>query len=536
LAFVNQLSTATPPAPHAASSRAPGRETRPAPASSSLPALLRHWARSTPEAPFLCFQDLDGSCRRWTYGEFQGAVDELAGGLAAAGLRAGERCVLHTGNSVGFMPAFWAVLELGAIAVPTIAQYSVDELRFVLEDSGARLAVVSPDLLEVAAAASSGLDCDLVLEGQLGSGGPRPLPSDRAAEPTALVIYTSGTTSRPKGVMLGHEGLVFTARCYAEHFRLQRRDTTLVCLPLFHVNALVLQMLPVLHSGGQMVLAPRFSASRYWGWVHDHGVTAAHLVAGPVRLLLDALAEPRDAGHQLRLVSFGMPLDDREIAEFERRFEVPLLMIWGSTETGCGGTLMPLDQDRRPGHQRIGPAMRGWDVVVAEPGTEPARRQPDGEAGELLVSSPGTMLGYFGQPEATAQALRGGWVHTGDLGWRDADGYFHFVDRLKDMIKPAGENVAAGEVERVVLSHPGVLKCAVVGLADPVRMESVVAVVVRVDGSDADAAEIQAWCRGRLAAFKVPSRVEFRASLPETSIGKVRKAELKRSLGEKAPR
>jgi crotonobetaine/carnitine-CoA ligase len=516
-------------APHASEGTA-----YPGPAGlSSLPA---YWAAATPGAPFLCFQGIDAVEGRWTYAEFADAVVAVAGRLALLGVGRGDRVVLHTGNSPAFMVAFWAVLETGAVAVPTIAQYSTDELRFVLEDCDARL-IVSTRALEATATAAAGeLDCRVIAEADLVVGRPEHRESgDSSAASTdpddpAIVLYTSGTTSRPKGVMLSHGALLYGARTFAEHFRLQRGDTTLTCLPLFHVNGLALQMLPALLSGSKLVIAPRFSASRYWGWVADHEVTAAHLVAGPIRVLLRNQPSASESHHQLRFMSHGMPLDEPEIAEAESRFGAPLVMVWGSTETGCGGTLMPLDYGRRPGYQRIGPAMRGWEVAVVDPGTHDHAPQSDGQPGELVVRGPGTMLGYLGQPEATAEALRDGWVHTGDIGWRDEDGYFRFVDRLKDMLKPSGENVAAGEIERVLLEHPGVAKCAVVGLPDAVRMELVAAVIVPVEAVQLTEAEIRDWCAGRLAAFKVPSVVEFRDSLPETSIGKVRKAEVKRSL------
>lgn len=518
----------TPPSPAATFEQTNGH------APVALPSLLRHWAEHTPDAPCLLYTDLEGAERRWSYADFATSAARAAGGLAALGIGPGDRCVLHNGNTEHFLPLLFGLWEIGAVAVPTIAQYSAQELAYVVADSEARLLIASAELAAVAAPAAAQHGCPLALEHDIDGGELRAEPGEHT-EGVALVLYTSGTTSRPKGVMLGQQGLLYTARTFAEHFRLQPADTTLTCLPLFHINGLALQMLPAIASGGRLVLTPRFSASRFWGWVTEHGVTAAHLVAGPVRLLLGAEPAPSDGAHRLRLMSFGMPLDDAEIEEFETRFGVPLLMVWGSTETGCGGTLMPLDVGHRPGWQNIGPAMRGWDVAVVDPEGTSHTALRDGERGELVVRSPGTMLGYLGQPDATAVALRDGWVHTGDLGWRDDDGYFHFVDRLKDMLKPSGENVAAGEVERVVLEHPGVARCAVVGVPDRVRMEAVVAVVVPRPGAKPRAEEIQAWCGERLAAFKVPSRVEFRDELPETSIGKVRKPELVKSLLEGSP-
>ncbi|MEN3283321.1 MAG: hypothetical protein V7607_4461 [Solirubrobacteraceae bacterium] len=503
-----------------------------------LIAPLRHWARVAEDRPFLDFRDLEGSVTSFTYGEFYERARRLAAGLAAEGLRPGDRCVVHTGNSVGFMLAFWALQEAGAVAVPTIAQYSADELRYVVRHSGAWGVIAGEELLAVVGAALDGLECRLIVDGTRAAadlsldalaacGDPEAATGAGATGEAALILYTSGTTSRPKGVMLGSGGSIYTALSYAQQLRLRPDDVTLTCMPLFHVNGMFLQMMPTVVSGARFVLTPRFSASQYWSWVSDHGVTVAHLINGPIRLLLAADERPGDHDHRVRAMTFGLPLAGDEIRAFEARFGIPLAMVWGLTETCCGATLMPVGFGARPGHQNIGPAMIGWDVRAAG---EDLAELPDGEVGELLVRSPGVMLGYYRDPEATARTLCDGWVRTGDLGYRDEAGYFHFVDRIKDMLKPAGENVAASEIEDVINAHPAVSECAVLGVPDRVRSETVVALVVPAPDASIAPEEIQAFCRERLASFKVPSVVELRDALPKTSIGKIRKGELREEL------
>jgi crotonobetaine/carnitine-CoA ligase len=500
---------------------------------------LRFWARTAEDHPFFTFRTLDGTVERQSYGAFYDRVRRLAGGLRGSGLCAGDRCIIHTGNTPGFMLALWALQEAGAVAIPTIVQYSADELRYVVRHSGAWGVVTTTELLPTARPAVEGLDCRLIVEEgaepdtislqQLITDG-QPQSSTSSANDLALIMYTSGTTSRPKGVMLEQHSAVYTATSYAEHLRLTPHDTVLTCMPLFHVNGMFLQMAPAVLSGSEFVLTPRFSASQYWQWVTEHKATMTHLISGPIRLLLANEPSTADRAHHVRGMSFGLPLLAEEIEDFQGRFGIPLLMAWGLTETCCGATLMPLGPASRPGHQHVGPPMLGWDVQAVD---SDFRELTTGEVGELVVRSPGVMRGYYADPETTATTLHDGWVRSGDLGFRDEYGYFHFVDRIKDMLKPSGENVAASEIEGVITAHPSVEECAVVGIPDPIRTETVVGFVVLEAGTVVTAEEITAWCARHLARFKVPSIVEFRDTLPKTSIGKIRKAQLRQQLIER---
>ena len=496
--------------------------------------IIRFHASEDPGRPCLTYAGPESTVHL-NYGEFHHRVRRLANGLRRLGLTPGDRCVIHLGNSFGFVLAFWALQELEAIAVPTIVQYAGDELEYVVEHCGAWGIVTDVAQLDKVRAAIGGRRIELVVDGSgsqeitgiddlISSSDDATLPGNPNSE-EALMMYTSGTTSRPKGVVLGHSGTVFTGQAYANHFRIQPADRVLTCMPLFHINGMCIQMLPALISGASYVVTPKFSVSLFWQWMREHEITVAHLVSGPIRLLMAEPPSELDRRHQVRLMSFGLPLETEEIQAFERRFGLPLCMLWGLTETAGAGTSMPPYFGRRPLYQGIGPAMPGFDVQAID---DAGRALPAGEVGELGVRGPGVMLRYHGDEASTREVLRDGWLLTGDLGYLDPDGYGVFLERKKDMLKPSGENVAASEIERVISEYPGILECGVVGVPDPNRHEAVVAFVVAEPGMELEIDKVKAWCRERLAPFKVPARIELRTELPKTSIGKIQKGELRR--------
>lgn len=501
----------------------------------NLSSVLRYWAEHAPQRPCLAFWASDSKITRLRYGDFYARVQRVAEGLNALGLRPGDRCVIHLENSVAFMLAFWACHELQAIAVPTVVAAAEDELRFILGHCEPALVFVgTSDIGKVTRACSRLSSRPTIVVDSPETEDPSLHPMDdlpgssqyvAGGEPTdvACILYTSGATARPKGVMLSHAGSLFAGETLGQHLRIRPDDRVLTCLPLFHVNGLYLQMLPTLMAGAELILTPRFSVSQYWRWVNTFDVTVAHLVAGPIRLLVDREPSALDRAHRLRVMTFGLPLDDQEICQFEERFGVPLSMGWGLTESCCGGTHMPLYAGRRPGYQAIGRAELGWEVrVVGEAGDE----LPRGAIGELVIRSRGLMLGYYQDPIGTAAALRDGWLLTGDLGFADDENYFHFAARKKDMLKTDGENVAASDVERVLNEHAAVVESAVVGFPDRIRGEVGYAFVVVDPQLNLDLKELSAFCQARLPKFKVPVEFEIRSSLPKTSIGKVAKGRL----------
>jgi crotonobetaine/carnitine-CoA ligase len=252
-----------------------------------------------------------------------------------------------------------------------------------------------------------------------------------------------------------------------------------------------------------------------------HGATLAALFAAPIRMLLAQPRRPEEGLTRLRAVSYAQNVTPQQFDEWHARFRAPLLQIWGMTETMSLPLMQPLDLPPKP--WSMGRPVLGYEVRIVD---EAGREVPPGTTGELIVrGTPGVSLmkGYFKNPEATARTLREGWLWSGDQAWRDADGYFFFVDRTKDLIKRAGENVSASEVEETLRQHAAVFDAAVVGVPDPLRDQAIKAYVILKDGAAASAEELIAWCRKRLSAFKVPAVVEFRATFPRTSVGKIQK-------------
>jgi crotonobetaine/carnitine-CoA ligase len=298
-------------------------------------------------------------------------------------------------------------------------------------------------------------------------------------------------------------------------------DRHLIVLPLFHAGAQVHAFLPMLLAGGSIALMERFSATRFVEQAIRHEATLAALFAAPIRMLLAQPRAPRDGQTRLRAVSYAQNVTPQQFEEWHERFRAPLMQIWGMTETMSLPLMQPLDLPRKP--LSMGMPVLGYECKVVD---ENGKEVPPGTVGELIVKGirgVSLMKGYFKNERATAETLRDGWLHSGDQAFVDEDGCFFFVDRKKDMIKRAGENVSASEVEEALKQHPAVFDAAVVAIPDPIRDQAIKTYVILKDGAAATGEELIAWCRGRLSAFKVPEVVEFRDVFPRTSVGKIQK-------------
>jgi crotonobetaine/carnitine-CoA ligase len=497
-------------------------------AARTLKSALEDKARRFPEAPFLWFEDAEGRDEGpWTWRDFDRAVNRAAHFLLARGLAPGDRFNLHLGNGAEFLVFWLAAAKTGTVMVPTNPVSTTEEMAYVLAHSEARLAITEPRVGEACRAVRARcpalrdvVDCrplDALL-----AGCPDTPPDITVSSSDEIAMqYTSGTTSKPKGVLLTHANYVYGGEVMARAMRAAPTDRHLIVLPLFHAAAQLHAFLPMLLVGGSVALLERFSAGRFVDQVIRHGATLAALFAAPIRMLLAQPPRPEEGLTRLRAVSYAQNVTPQQFEAWHARFRAPLLQIWGMTETMSLPLMQPLDLPPRP--LSMGMPVLGYDVAIVD---EAGREVAPGTVGELIVKgTPGVSLmkGYFKNPEATARTLRDGWLWSGDQAWRDAEGYFYFVDRTKDMLKRAGENVSASEVEETLRQHPAVFDAAVVGVPDPVRDQAIKAYVMLRKGAAATAEELIAWCRGRLSPFKVPGVVEFRETFPRTSVGKIQK-------------
>jgi long-chain acyl-CoA synthetase len=498
-------------------------------APSSLPELLQTRAHELGDAPFLRSVAVE-----WTYGEFASRVREIAAGLRAVGVRRGDVVGVVLRNGPEYLELWWAILWLGAVFNPVNPDLTGREAAEILGDSGARTVVCDEEaatalaarrpqlaaLVQVIAVAQHSEDPLEVLRGVGTIADPEPVePHDLAA-----LLYTSGTTGRPKGAMLSHRNLLADTWMLAELLPLGRGDVLGMVLPLFHANAQVVTTLVPLLIGGQVAMWERFSASGFWATVKEFEPVTFSAVPTMLAALLHAPGADAAEANTLRFVICGAaPLSPALFRRFEEKFGVAVLEGYGLTEATCCSTLNPFLGPRKIGS--IGIPTRGQEVAVLDEQGEIASA---GIRGELCVRGPNVMQGYFNRPDATAEVLFDGWLHTGDIGYRDDDGFFFLVDRKKDMIIRGGENIYPREIEDVLLEHPAVQGAAVIGRPDEVRGEEVHAVVVLAPGFEL--ARVEEHCRELLASFKVPSSWQVVDELPKTSTGKIDKKPLRESL------
>lgn len=496
----------------------------------TLGELLDDQAVRNPQKPALIFKG-----RSWTYLEFQREVNRIANALNRLGAAQGDKVAFFLPNCAEFLFAVFAVSKIGAVFVPLNPASTSEEAEYVLQHSGASLCLASQELLPLIdslraklpelkqvivtgdAQAAGALSWSRFLNGAGDHApGARVDPEDLAS-----ITYTSGTTDRPKGVMLSQYAYAFAPRMRAEGLGWNDSDRVLCLLPLFHVNALCHMCIGMLSVGGAIVLTERFSASRFWDEVREYGVTTSSLMRTIPQILLALPEKPDDRNNPLRL---AIALLSPEMhVRFEERFDLKAVPSYSLTEdilSVIGPREMPREKLGSCGLP-LAPAVHRLQIR-----DESGNVLSPGKTGEIVKQSPTVMKGYYKNPEASAQALKDGWLYTGDLGALDEDGYLYFVDRVKDMVRRGDENISSEEVERVLNSHPMVAESAVIAVSDPIRGEEVKAyIVLKSSFTPAAASPQELWefCSRHMAAFKVPRYIEYASELPKTPSSKVQK-------------
>ena len=488
-------------------------------------------AARDPARPFMLFAG-----RTWSWQEFGAAADATARWLWDQGVRAHDRVAVMARNCDGHILLLSGLARIGAIMVPVNPEFGVEEARYVMNHAEICGVAVTDETATVAREACAGLarrpwfvgldraqDGVPLLQDVMQRAPAVALPGDTKSDATCLIVYTSGTTGFPKGAMHSQRNFVTCGEAFVQRVYLQDTDRVMVVLPLFHINALFYSVAGTLAAGCGMLVVPKFSASTFWDTIADNGVTQVNIIEAVGTILKNRPRSEFRPDHKLRAV-YGVRESMAET--FRQDFGIEhRIGGYGMTEIP-GVTCNPVEGPQKAGS--MGPIGRHPDParpwaqcrVVDEEG----RDVPDGTEGELWVKTPIIMQGYFRDPEQTKAAFENGWFKTGDLVRRDADGYFFFISRKKDIIRRRGENIAGAELDRVIGAHPDVHEAAAIPVPAELGEDEILVAVVVKPGHKLTSEAIAQWCRERLAPMKVPRYIVFVEDLPHTPTHKVAKA------------
>ncbi len=512
----------------------------------NISVLLENSARRYPTRDAYIFMDT-----HLTFAQVNGAANQIANGLKKSGIGPGDKVALSCLNLPYFPMIYFGILKTGATVVPLSVLLKRDEIAYHLQDSDSKAYfcfVGTPDLPmleEGHAGFQEAADCKdlyvitpqptdpspiagLKTMGMLMGGQPPTFESEQtSAEDVAVIVYTSGTTGRPKGAQLTHSNMLQNAIISKDLNAVTTEDRQIIVLPLFHIFAMTCQMNNALYTGCTSILLPRFTAPDVFRLIVKHDITLFVGVPTMFWALLNddsGTVKPSEISSRLRrCLSGGASLPVAVLEGFEAKFDVPVLEGFGMSEGSPVVTFNQIDIGRKPGS--VGTPVWGVEAkVVDADGNEVAR----GEKGEMVFRGHNVMKGYYQRPEENERAIRNGWLHSGDVAIQDEDGFFFIVDRTKDMIIRGGLNVYPREVEDVMMQHPAVSMVAVIGVPDDRNGEEIKACVVCKDGHTVAAEELQEFTKANIASYKYPRHIEFMDSLPMSATGKILKKELRK--------
>lgn len=503
----------------------------------TLGQLLSEQAQREPDRPYLFFQE-----EKVSYGEMEANTQRFAQAFREAGVKKGDHVALFLPNEPEYLYCWFGLSQLGAVSVTVNTQLKGESLQYVLQASDSRLVILAKEFISQYREMAHGLKSAkaFLLEPLNSSGGsslgydslnrliPAQAPRTGSDSPVRdvdplIITFTSGTTGLPKLVANSHRPYIRAAQDLAGYCAITAQDRIYTHLPLYHANPQVYCVLTSLAAGASMILAPRFSASRFWPDIRKYGATAFSYVGAVLPILLAQPEQPGERDHPAKKC-FGGGAPKEVYDEFTRRFGVEVLELYGMSETGTWNTI------NRPGRGKsgtVGTRREGFSIQIVDDDDNPL---PAGKIGEIVIRPEEPFLmfsGYYKDPEETTRCSRNWWFHTGDLGKVDDEGYYYFCGRKKETIRRGGENIPPGDIERVVNQHPAVLESAAVGVADPVMEEEIKVVAVLRPGSSLKPKELFDWAKEKLPKFMAPRYIEFRQQLPKSASEKIQKMRLK---------
>ncbi|HEY9278947.1 MAG TPA: AMP-binding protein [Eoetvoesiella sp.] len=506
---------------------------------------VRQW----PARPFLCVlpetaQSYGIPAGELSYQDALVRIDTLKAAYKAAGYGHGHRAGLLLENRPAFFLHWFALNALGVSVVPINAELRASELEYLTGHSEIAIAIALPSHHAALRAAANAANRPLIIIGPDEAPAPAPFTAPLAGQPIGnasecALLYTSGTTGRPKGCILPNEYFLHAGQWYAQAGGLAAlnagTERMLTPLPLVHMNAMAYSTMAMVVTGGCLIAIDRFHPKTWWNNVRDSRATVVHYLGVMPAILMKAEPSAHDAQHSVRF-GFGAGIEPSLHKPFEQRFGFPLLEAWAMTETGAGAVIIANHEPRFIGSNCFGKEQADILVKIVD---DTGRAVATGENGELLVKHAGEnarfgfFAGYLKDEPATQEAWEGGWFHTGDIVRRNAQGCLHFIDRKKNVIRRSGENIAAVEVESVLLQHPAIKAAAVAAVPDTLRGDEVLACIVCSTPPDAQAMPelargIVEWCLTRLAYYKVPGHIAFVEALPLTATNKIQRGELKK--------
>lgn len=494
------------------------------------------------------FSFLDNS---WSYRQINDQVNQVANALRSIGIGAGDKVALTCPNVIAFPILYYGIIRAGAVVMPLSVLLKTDEIEYQLRDGEAKAYFCFAGTSELPmgemghAAFSKADHCRHFFMIMPTSGMVSPIEGVKtfdsfindhstnaeiypaSAEDVCVIIYTSGTTGKPKGAELTHFNLWFIATVFADIFKTNENDVTMLVLPLFHIFGMAVMMNTSVYRGASNILLPRFEAQAVLAAMQMHNVT----IFGGVPTMYWAILNCREGNIDDRTISKslkvcvcgGASLPSKVIEEFEKRFNAPIVEGYGMSESTCAVTFNQVEIGRKAGS--VGTPIPHVDVKLVDLNGEEVAI---GEKGELLYRGPNVMKGYYNKPEETAKALAGGWMHSGDIAIEDEDGFIYIVDRTKDMIIRGGMKVYPREVEEVMIKHEAVSLVAIIGVPHEELGEEVKAFVVLKQGISIAPNDLIVWTKDRVASFKYPRHVEFISAMPMSATGKILKKELRK--------